>query len=194
MSLPLDLRLALAPLETYRQLVAQSEPGSWLRTIERLALVALIVGMGITVSSARTVPLDLALTGLLIWSFVPVLQLFAAIGLTAIPRTRSTSLARALELLFIGHLPWSLWILLMSGVEGFTRASLPQSVELSTLLIPGAWTAVVVFAFCRAVLGCTPKGARLLTAGHQALTWTLFVTYLVLTSGVWPRVVALVGR
>src|SRR5262245_19305327 len=147
MSLPLDLRLALAPYETYRQLVAEREPGSWLRTIERLALVALIVGLCVTLSSARTVPLDLVLTGLLIWSFVPVLQLLAAIALTAMSPTRTVGLARALELLFIGHLPWSLWVLMVSGIEGFAPDS-PQWVELISLVIPGVWTALIVFAFC----------------------------------------------
>ncbi len=194
MPLPLDLRLALAPRETYRQLVAEREPGSWLRTIERLTLVAVIVGLCITLSSARTVPLDLVLTGLLIWSFVPVLQLLAAIALTSMPRTRTVSLARALELLFIGHLPWSLWLLLVSGVEGFASDAVPQSVELLSLVIPGVWTALIVSAFCRTVLGCTPRVARLLTAGHQAATWMLVFTYVLLTSGVWPRIVALVGR
>jgi hypothetical protein len=192
--LPLDLRLALAPFATYRQLVAEPQRGSWLRTLERLALVALIVGVCITLSSARTVPLDLVLTGLLIWSFVPVLQLFAAIALTVIPRSRPVSLARALELLFMGHLPWSLWIVIMSGISAFTRIPVPQSVELLTLLIPGAWTALIVSAFCQIVLGCTPRGARLLTAGHQTVTWALFFAYVFMTSGVWPRVVAMVGR
>ena len=194
MSLPLDLRLAIAPLATYRQLVADPEPGSWWRTIERLALVALIVGLCVTLSSARTVPLGLVLMGVLIWSFVPLLQMLAAIALSTIPSSRPVSLARALELLFIGHLPWSLWILIVSGLEGFTSKAFPQSLELLSLLIPAVWTAVIVSAFCRVVLGCTSAVARRLTAGHQAVTWTLFMTYVFLTSGLWPRIVALVGR
>jgi hypothetical protein len=192
-SLPPDVRLALAPFATYSQLVAEPQQGRWLRTLERLALVAIIVGVSVTLSSARTAPLDLVLTGLLVWSFVPLLQLVAAIALCAIPRARSLSLARSIELLFIGHLPWSLWILLMS-IFGLTPISLPQSAQLLTLLIPGAWTALIVIAFCRTVLGCTPRGARVLTAGHQAVTWTLFFAYVFLTSGIWPRVVAVVGR
>lgn len=193
MSLPLDLRLALAPFATYRQLVAEPQRGSWLRALERIALVALIVGLSVTLSSAKTVPLDLVLMGLLTWSFVPLLQLLAAIALIAVPRTRSVSLARSLELLFMGHLPWSLWILAMT-VFAFVPVSLPQSAQVVSLLIPGAWTALIVTAFCRTVLGCTPTGARLLTAGHQAVTWTLFFTYVFLTSGIWPRVVAVIGR
>jgi hypothetical protein len=193
-SRPLDLRLALAPFATYRQLVAEQPRGSWLRTLERLALVALIVGGSITVSSARTVPLDLVLAQLLAWSFVPLLQLLAAIALCAIARTRSVTLARSLELLFIGHLPWSLWTLAMTGVFAFTQIDVTQVVQVLSLLIPGAWTAVIVAAFCRAVLGCSPRGAHLLTAGHQAVTWTLLFTYVFLTSGIWPRLVAVVGR
>jgi len=33
----------------------------------------------------------------------------------------------------------------------------------------------------------------MLTAAHQAMTWTAFFTYLYLVSGVWPRVLAFVG-
>ena len=44
MPLPLDLRVALAPLDTYRELIAEPARGSWLRALERPALVAVIVG------------------------------------------------------------------------------------------------------------------------------------------------------
>jgi hypothetical protein len=191
---PVDLRVALAPLETYRRLVAEPVRGSWLRALERLLLVAAIVGVSVTLSSARSAPLDLVLMGLLSWSFVPVLQLFAAVVLSVIPRTRSVGLARALELLFVGHLPWSLWVLTMTGLSAFTTLSLSLTVEVMSLLVPGVWTTVIVAAFCQAVLGCTPRGARVLTAAHQTATWTLFFTYVFLVSGIWPRVLAVAGR
>jgi hypothetical protein len=42
-------------------------------------------------------------------------------------------------------------------------------------------------------LGCGPGKARLLTAAHQAMTWTMFFTYVGLASGIWARILALVG-
>ena len=66
MRLPLDLRLALSPLETYRQLIAEPVRGTWLRAFERAALVAVIIGTAVTMSSARRVPLGLVLTGI-VW-------------------------------------------------------------------------------------------------------------------------------
>jgi hypothetical protein len=82
----------------------------------------------------------------------------------------------------------------MTGVLAFTQIHVTQVVQVLSLLIPGVWTALIVSAFCRAVLGCSPRGAHLLTAGHQAVTWTLFFAYVFLTSGIWPRIVAVVGR
>ena len=86
MRLPLDLRVALSPLETYRQLLAEPVRGSWRRAIERPALVAVIIGVAVTMSSARRVPLGLVLMGIVCWSFVPLIQWL--IGLVVIGRAR----------------------------------------------------------------------------------------------------------
>jgi hypothetical protein len=189
-SLPPDLRVALAPLDTYRHLMARPVEGSWMRALERPALVAMIIGTTVTLSSARRVPLDLVLIGILCWSFVPAIQLLIAAIVIRSTRSRRVPVARALELLFIGHLPWSLWVLFMTGLDTFTRVTLGLAVEVGSLLIPGIWTAVIVSAFCQAVLGCTPRQAHWLTGVHQVLTWTVFFTYVILVSGFWARVLA----
>jgi hypothetical protein len=100
---------------------------------------------------------------------------------------------RALELLFIGHLPWSLWTLVMIGLDTFTPISTRLEVQVLSLLVPAIWTTNIVFAFCRTALGCTMTRARLLTVAHQALTWTAFFTYVFFVSGVWARILALIG-
>ena len=62
-----------------------------------------------------------------------------------------------------------------------------------SLLVPAVWTTIIVFAFCRTVLGCTPARARLLTALTRTMTWAIFFTYVFLMSGFWARLLALVG-
>jgi hypothetical protein len=192
--LPIDLRLALAPLDTYRELTAERADGSWLRALERPALVAVIVGTSITLSAAGRVPLGLVLMGILCWSFVPALQLLLGAMVSGIARTRSISMARSLELLFIAQLPWSLWVLAMTGLFRFSPVRPGLVVQVLSLLVPGVWTAVIVSAFCQAALGCTKRRARLLTAVHQAMMWTIFFTYVLLVSGFWARILALVDR
>jgi hypothetical protein len=190
--LPLDLRLALAPTDTYRQLIATPVRGSWLRALERPALVGVIIGTAVTMSSARGVPFALVVMGILGWSFVPLIQLLIGTIVIGRARGRPMSVPRRLELLFIGHLPWSLWTLVMIGLT-FTPVQVGLTVEVLSLLVPGAWTTMIVFAFCRTALGCPPRRARVLTAAHQAMTWVTFIAYVLLVSGLWSRTLALVG-
>jgi hypothetical protein len=192
-SLPLDLRLALAPAVTYRQLMAAPVRGTWPRALERPAMVALIIGTAVTLSSARSVPLGLVVTGVVCWSFVPLVQ--ALIGLAVIGRAggRPMSVPRCLELLFAGHLPWSLWTLVMVGLLTFTPLPIGVVAQGLSLLIPAVWTTVIVFAFCRTALGCSPARAKALTAAHQTMTWTVFFAYVSLVTGIWPRIMAFVG-
>jgi hypothetical protein len=192
-SLPLDLRLALSPLATYRQLMAEPVRGTWMRALERPALLAVIIGTAVSLSSARSVPLGLVVVGIICWSFVPLVQWL--IGLVVIGRAggRPMSVPRSLELLFIGHLPWSLWTLVMVALFTFTPLPLTPPVQVLSLLIPAVWTTIIVFAFCRTVLGCTLARARGLTVLHQSMTWTAFFTYVFFVSGFWPRILAFVG-
>jgi len=193
MRLPRDLRLALSPTETYRQLIAEPVRGTWLRALERPALVAVIIGAGVTLSSARRVSLGLVLMGIVCWSFVPLVQWL--IGLVIIGRARddAMSVPRRVELLFAGHLPWSLSTLVMVGLYTFTRLPIGVAAQALGLLVPAVWTTVIISAFCRTVLGCPPARAHVLTAAHQAMTWTAFFTYVLLFSGLWARILALVG-
>jgi hypothetical protein len=190
---PRDLRLALSPTKTYRELIAEPERGTWLRALERLAFVAILIGTAVTLSSARRLPPGLVLMGIVCWSFVPITQWL--IGLVVIGRAtgRPLSVPRCLELLFAGHLPWSLWMLVFIGLDTFTPVPIPLVIQVLSLLVPAVWTTIILSAFCRIVLGCTPARAHLLIVAHQAMTWTAFFGYVVLVSGLWPRVLAFIG-
>ena len=160
--MPRDLRLALSPTKTYRELIAEPERGTWLRALERLAFVAILIGTAVTLASARRLPPGLVLMGILCWSFVPITQWL--IGLVVIGRApgRPLSVPRCLELLFAGHLPWSLWMLVFIGFDTFTPVPIPLVIQVLSLLVPAVWTTIILSAFCRIVLGCTPARAHLL--------------------------------
>jgi hypothetical protein len=193
MPLPIDLRVALSPLETYRALVNEPVRGTWLRALERPALVAVLIGTAVTMSSARRVPLGLVVMGIVCWSFVPIVQWLIGLALVGPARSRPLSVPRSLELLFLAHLPWSLWTMVMLGVDTFTTLNIMLAVQVLSLLIPAVWTTIILLAFCRTALGCTPGRARMMTAVHQAMTWTAFFAYVLLVSGLWPRLLRLVG-
>ncbi len=160
---------------------------------ERAALVAVIAGTAVTMSSARSVPLGLVLMGIACWSFVAILQWLIGLAVIGPAHGRRLSVSRCLELLFIGHLPWSLWTLVMAGLYTFTSLPMRLEAQVLSLLIPAVWTTIIVSAFCRTALGCTPARARVLTVAHQAMTWTAFFTYVLLVSGLWGRILAFVG-
>ena len=189
-----DLQLALAPEATYRRLVSQPVRGSWRAVFERVVFIAFVTGSLITMSSARRVPFGLVLMGIVCWSFVPLIQLAVGAIVIGRVRTRRISVPRALELLFLGHLPWSLWLVTLTGLYVFTDLPLPLYVRVLSLLIPAAWTWWILSAFGRTVLGCSPRRARQLTWVHQAMTWMIFSAYVVLVSGIWARVLAVIGR
>ena len=144
-------------------------------------------------SSARRVPVGLVTMGIMCWSFVPMIQWI--IGAVVIGRVygRPMSMTRCLELLFVGHLPWSLWILARFGATAFTAVNIGRASEVSSLLIPGLWTTIIVFAFFRMALGCSVTRARNLTIVHQGLIWTTLLIYAFVFSGVWARFLALIG-
>jgi hypothetical protein len=190
---PPDLRLALSPTKTYCELIAEPERGTWLRALERIAFVAILIGTAVTLSSARRLPPGLVLMGIVCWSFVPITQWL--IGLVVIGRApgRRLSVPRCLELLFAAHLPWSLWMLVTIGIDTFTPVPIPLVIQVLSLLVPAVWTTIILSAFCRTALDCTPARAHLLIVAHQAMTWTAFFGYVVLVSGLWPRVLAFIG-
>lgn len=192
-SLPLDLRLAVSPTDTYQQLIAEPVRGTWLRALERLAFVAILIGTAVTLSSARRLTPGLVLMGIVCWSFVPITQ--SLIGLVVIGRAhgRPLGVPRCLELLFAGHLPWSLWMLVFIGFDTFTPVPIPMVIQVLSLLVPAVWTTIILSAFCRTVFGCTPARAHLLIVAHQAMTWTAFFAYVFLVSGFWQRILAFVG-
>lgn len=193
MPLPVDLRLALSPFDTYRELVAESVPGSWRRALERPLLIATMVGTTMTMASVRRVALGVIVLNMISWSFVVLFQLAIGAITVRLARRRPLTVARSVELLFVGHLPWSVWMLLMAFMYAFTPFSPGRTGQLATLITPALWTTLIVFAFCRDGLGCTPPRAWLFTLLHQAMTWTVFVGYAFLTSGIWGRVLAALG-
>ncbi|HLG57965.1 MAG TPA: hypothetical protein VI485_21645 [Vicinamibacterales bacterium] len=194
MSLPLDVRLALAPLGTYRELAGLRVAGTWTRALERPAFVALLTGTLTAMSATGRVTLGLVLAGALCWSFAPALQMLAGAIIIRSAPGRSVGMVRVLELLFIGHLPWSLWLLVVFGLFTFSTLPLSLTVVILSVIIPTVWTMRIVFAFCTTALGIDRRGAQIRTVVHQAIIWTFVLVYLFLVSGLVPRALALVGR
>jgi hypothetical protein len=188
-----DLHVMAAPRRAYAEALRQPARGSW-RAVRRPALVALFLGTGSAFSATGHVTIGLLVSGFVCWSFVPLLQMATAAAIMRSAATRSMPFGRRLDLWFMGHAPWSLWIVtaacILANAPGRWRVELPIVVS---AVIPIVWTSIIATAFCRVVLGDRPGAARARTAVHQALTWTLAFAYFAYAVALWPRVVAFLG-
>ena len=121
------------------------------------------------------------------WSFVVVLQMGIALAVIAGPARRTVGLARALDLYFAGHAPWSLWML--AAVAWAPSAiGRPLTPLLISAAVPLILTPRILSAFFREVLELDPRQAMARTAAQQAMTWVTFVILFGTAIALVPRV------
>ena len=163
-----DLALAFNPESTYRRLIAEAAGTSWLRVLARLALVALTFAVIVPIMATHAITIRLVLISAAAWCFIPVIQAAMALAIIGPARGRRVDLARAFELWFAGHLPYTAWILLLPI---FVRLGymLRFDLLLVTFVAAISWASFVETAYCRAVLGSSASDARWSVAVHQML-------------------------
>jgi hypothetical protein len=187
-----EIRVMVAPFATYRRLLGGPLPGGWRTVLRRPALMALVIGGFVTVTNTGDLLPTLLVGTTVFWLWVPLLQLLIATPLMALARRRQARLAPAVDLFFVGHGPWSLWLL---GLTLVMMLRIPEGLRdlgevvpmLLSALLPIAWTCVILFAFCRTVLGLSGWLAAGWTVLYQAALW--FATYLfvgAVTFRMWP--------
>ena len=189
-----DVRVMLAPSEEYARLLADPPRGHGL-AVRRPALVAVIAGTAAALAATGHLTAGLAASTVLCWSFAPLVQMGTAALVLRSRARRSLSLPQRLDLWFMGHTPWSLWLLgaaiFLASVPGSARVKVPVIV---TAVVPFVWTTVIARAFCRAVLGDSPRTAVLRTLAHQMLTWSIALAYAGWAVALGPRIAAVLGR
>jgi hypothetical protein len=184
-----EVGVALAPARTYARLVVESPAEmSWWRVFERPTLVLLVIGVSSAIAATGRITLSLAASSMLLWSFVIAVQLVAAALLIVSVPARSTGMTAAIDLFFAGHLPWSIWIMV---VAAWNAANGPYGIVVTVggAILAGVRTATIVNAFNVVVLGTTLRGAQIRTAAHQALILFVAVWFIAATSGGWYRLV-----
>jgi hypothetical protein len=186
-----EIRVMVAPFAAYRALASHGAGRGWSQALMRPAFVALVIGTSTTICATGRATLGLVVSGSLCWSFVPVVQVLAAAAIIGSSVThRPMSLAKGIDLLFISHGPWSLWLLAMTAWTLTAGEDGPpiDKVLLAAIFVT-LWTAVIVFAFCSTVLATTIRGAALRTIIHQAIIWTVAFGYVLLETPLWQHVI-----
>jgi hypothetical protein len=188
-----DVRVALAPDRYYQQLIAADEPIDVWRMLHRPLIVALVIGTAVPIMAVQRVTLGLLVSSAVSFSFVVAIQIAVGAVLVASAASRRVRMARALDLWFAGHVPYSLWLLVAAGaIAAMPAAGLDGLIAVA--VIPSVWTAVVVAAFCRHVLGTSKAGARVRATAHFLAMWAIALQVVAVSAGGWFQVWAPIAR
>jgi hypothetical protein len=173
----INVRLAFAPSATYGQLIAHNRPTSWRRALVRPALVLLLIAVVVPMMATDQITAGLVLTSAAAWS--PVVAIQMAIAAIFVAPARGVGFWRAMDIWFAGHVPYSLWILLLPFLTNSTALP-PHDVIGVSLIAPLLWTGVITTAFFRTVFRMDAWTAR-----RRALLHLAIVVIVVLALGLW---------
>ena len=184
-----DIHVALAPGASFARMAAARRDGTWRDAIERPALYALLVGTCVAIAATGQASLGLVASTTASWCWVVLLQLAIALAMTRSSGSRRrVNEARAFELWFAGHVPWTLWVLLLApAIRAYP--TLPVEEILFSMLAPIAWTCVIAAAFGKYVLGRSTPASWLLALIHQLAIIGLVLSYVAWSAGGWFRLV-----
>ena len=178
----------LAPARAYAAYARDDRSGAW-RAAGRVLFIALVQGVAISMFATHTVAVPTVISVTLCWSSALAIQIFAALILIASAPRRTVSVSRALDLLFLGHAPWTLWLLAWTVLLswGSDVGGLPW-IAVTTMIVPSAVTARIVVAFAERVLGMTHGEALRSALIHQGIIWIALVGFFWQAVQLWPRI------
>jgi hypothetical protein len=191
-SMPLELQLIANPGAAFARVTRSPVRIGAAGALRRPAIVAVVLGASVAMAATREAPPALLLSTTLSWSVVVAAQVLIALALIQRPARATVGVARALDLFFAGHAPWSLWMLAVvawAPVPG-GRPLLPVLVA---ALVPLALTFRTIAAHFHYVLGFDRRTAVRRTIAHQALTWGLLLGTYGAAVALFPRVVQWIG-
>jgi hypothetical protein len=184
-----DVSIALSPTDAYRRRLQAESEATWMRALERPALVTLLVGVSVAIVAAGHASPALVVSTTLSWSWVVLVQVAIALAMTRARRPApAISAARRFELWFAGHVPWTVWLLIVVLLRRLVP-DLPLEGLIASMLVPMAWTARIAAAFVRVVLGRSAGEAWARAALHQAALVAVILSYIAWAAGGWFRLV-----
>ncbi len=183
-----ELALMLSPRHTYAVLARVPARGTWVTALRRPLLVAIVLGASVAMGTTGHVTPALVLSTTVCWSFLVALQVAIAVAVISGPARRTVGLARALDLYFAAHAPWSLWMLAVV-VWAPSPIGRPMTPVLVAAAAPLILTPRILAAFFREVLELDPRQAMARTAAQQAMTWAAFGILFGTAVALVPRVI-----
>jgi len=184
------------PWATYRDLAGRPPEPGWAMLLRRPALFALILGSCLSLTTSGRFTLRLILGGAAVWSFAPLLQIAGAAAALALA-PRRLPFSRAIDLYFLAHGPWSLWLLAVAGGlallptrTAFAILAPPAAFVWLSVLVPLAWSGIITFAFFREALEMSRRRALGGLVVHGFVVWGAVLAFFLLSGQLWPRILA----
>jgi hypothetical protein len=193
-----EMKLMAAPAATYRLLAAQDGSAGLRVLLRRPLFVCLVLGVAVTLGATGRVSAGGVLSSALVWSHALLVQMAALAATMAVARhvlhAAAVPFARATDLFFMGHLPWSLWLLGLAGAaavefpEGVARwPSAVQTAVIASGLVPIVLTFRITLAFGREVLALPRRAAWLAAAFYAALIYAYTIAHAGWATALWSR-------
>jgi hypothetical protein len=186
-----ELRIMLRPVSTYRQLSKTADDsGVWVM-IRRPLFVALVVGSFVSITVSGRLTFWLVLDGMVFWSFLAILQGLLMSGIVVIFGRRRLSTSTAMDLFFMGHGPWLMWLLAIAAtclffpVKQFYLWPVQAGWVLPVSFFGACiWSSVTTFAFLRGGLEFSRLRASALLVVYTLLLWGIFISTLVVPESI----------
>lgn len=180
----------LSPTRAYTEYApAHTRSGLWI-AIRRPLFVALLLGVTIAMTATHTVAAPVVVSLTICWSVAVVIQLVTALIVVGPSPRRMVPMSRALDLFFLGHAPWSLWLLVIGGMSTWMPDLVGILLVVLTMLLPAVLTTRIVAAFSAVVLGASGRAAMTRALLHHAITWMAILVLFSAAVALWPRVIA----
>jgi hypothetical protein len=185
------LSVAIWPNRTYERLDYGPAGVSWRRACASVLLVAIVLGASTSIAATGVASLPSALSCTICWGFVAIVQLLNGLLLCRSAPNAKARGAQAIELLFLSHLPWSLWLIVAAVTALWIPLTPTVTLALTaTALVPVVWTSALVASFCRTILGCSRAEAARRSVLHMAITLVLMLLYVNFAVALWPRLMS----
>jgi len=170
----------LRPGSAYSTLARQpTTTGMWL-AVKRPLFLAFLLGCTISLITSAGLNWRLASSATVYWSYVPGCEI-AALGAAVSLRGREgLSLARTIDLFFMGHGPWTLWLIGLGAIWSFFPPARAFAIT-SPAWLYGALAAVIVwsawidFCFFRFGLGRDRGSAWRGLLLQRLISWSLVI-------------------
>jgi len=185
-----DVQVMLRPAGAYQELAQQASGERKWSAMRRPAFMVFLLGCLVSLVTAGALSPRLFAAGALNALFVPLLEIGVLAGVWR--SRRATPFSRTVDLFFMGHGPWVLWLLVMCAIWVFASPShaffLTGHGMWFLLGVVAVWSGYIDFCFLRYVLKESAKKAVGSLVILRVITWSVG---LVIFGGgsLWPEMV-----